>query len=178
MTVAIEERCWIVWLHFLWLKIWINFSMLRIFSSKVGPISCFFGPLWLSLPKVETRGDLKTSDKFSWISERELIETWRPIYFFWIKIFRFLQIQVDNYTKCIISFFNIRSCPLNSWYNSQAIAALELLVGHAAKSGIGLILSWILKIRNFLNFFWCCFFQKILLVFYVNYWYFFYSQHP
>ena len=50
------------------------------------------------------------------------------------------------------SFFNICRIPFNNWSNSQIIGTLCLFAGLATKSGRGLILSWTLRIRDFLVF--------------------------
>ena len=97
-----------------------------------------------------------------------------------LKLCHFLDICLDNYTKCIVRFINIWRIPCNNWSNSQTLGTLGRFAGRATESGRGSTISWILRIRDFLVFILMLPFFKIFsfCFFNVNYWQHFLFKAP
>ena len=60
---------------------------------------------WSILIRFAQSRDLKTNITISVNTKREVVEIWRPIKVFLKKFAVFLQIELTNYTKCIVIIF-------------------------------------------------------------------------
>ena len=103
-----------------------------------------------TLFKLAKSGDLETADIISLNSKRDIVETLRLKSLSELKFCRFIQIQFINYTKSIIVFFLI----FEVFHSTIVLIRKHLehtgsLFWRTTKSGIGLMLARILKIRNF-----------------------------
>ena len=121
--------------------------------------------LWSTLFKFAENRDLETTNTISLSLKRELVETQRSIKVFWNKNFalfcKFNSIIIQIAFKIwFISQKTIGQIP-------EYFEILGQFVGCAAKSRIGLILSLILTIRKFLNFYFSsCLFKSFCFCFF------------